>query len=188
MIEDKKLNNIMDKLDEINNHMLFDLLKRKMELYLDYIFLPILIVILIILMTTNNIIFLFSVLLLEILYFIISKRVSKLLKRDIKSHEVITYVLFTQSIPLNMFEYLVENVDTSKYHIFRKLDEDGCISEWIIYKKKGLTDEEFYSPKNKPIISSKKNSFLDLVDFVENPRKFVKRGKKDARNNEGRKK
>ena len=176
------MNNFNDKIDEINNHMSFDLLKRKIELYLDYIFLPILIVILIMFITTDNIVFLISGMLLEIIYFITSKRISKLLKRDIKSHEIMTYILFKQNMPLSVFEYLVEDIDVEKYHICRKLDENGYVKEWIIYKKKGLTDEEFYSPRNKPIISSKKNSFLDLVDFVENPRKFVKRGKKDARN------
>ena len=176
------MNNFNDKIDEINNHMSFDLLKRKIELYLDYIFLPILIVILIMFITTDNIVFLISGMLLEIIYFITSKRISKLLKRDIKSHEIMTYILFKQNMPLSIFEYLVEDIDVEKYHICRKLDENGYVKEWIIYKKKGLTDEEFYSPRNKPIISSKKNSFLDLVDFVENPRKFVKRGKKDARN------
>ena len=186
MKEEKILNNTMDKfndrIDELNNHMLFDLLKMKMELYLDYIFVPILIVIVAMLITTNDTVILMLILLLEILYLLIRNCVSKLLKRDIKSHEVMTYVLFKQKMPLSMFEYLVEDVDAKKYSVFRKLDENGYIKEWIIYKKKGLTDEEFYSPKNKPIISSKKNSFLDLVDFVESPRKILKRGKKDARN------
>lgn len=176
------MNNFNDKIDEINNHMSFDLLKRKIELYLDYIFLPILIVILIMFITTDNIVFLISGMLLEIIYFITSKRISKLLKRDIKSHEIMTYILFKQNMPLSVFEYLVEDIDVEKYHICRKLDENGYVKEWIIYKKKGLTDEEFYNPKNKPIISSKRDSFLDLVYFAENPKKFIKRGKKDARN------
>lgn len=182
MKEEKKSNITIDKLDEINNHMLFDLLKRKMELYLDYIYLPILIVILIIIVTTNNMIFLFSGLLLEILYFIVSKCVSNLLKKDIKLHEVMTYKMFKQKIPASIFEYLVDGISTKDYHICREIDENGNISKWIIYKKKNLTTEEFYSPKNKPIISSAKNSFLDLIYFAENPKKFVKRGKKDARN------
>lgn len=176
------MNNFNDKIDEINNHMSFDLLKRKIELYLDYIFLPILIVILIMFITTDNIVFLISGMLLEIIYFITSKRISKLLKRDIKSHEIMTYILFKQNMPLSVFEYLVEDIDVEKYHICRKLDENGYVKEWIIYKKKGLTDEEFYNPKNKPIISSERDSFLDLVYFAENPKKFIKRGKKDARN------
>ena len=176
------MNNFNDKIDEINNHMSFDLLKRKIELYLDYIFLPILIVILIMFITTDNIVFFISGMLLEIIYFITSKRISKLLKRDIKSHEIMTYILFKQNMPLSVFEYLVEDIDVEKYHICRKLDENGYVKEWIIYKKKGLTDEEFYNPKNKPIISSERDSFLDLVYFAENPKKFIKRGKKDARN------
>ena len=181
-ILNKNMNNFNDKIDEINNHMLFNLLKEKMRLYLDYIFLPIIIVIFTILVTTNNIIFLYSTLLLEIFYFIISNKVSKLLERDIKSHEIMTYILFKQKMPLSVFEYLVENIDVEKYHICRKLDENGYVKEWVIYKKKGLTDEEFYNPKNKPIISSERDSFLDLVYFAENPKKFIKRGKKDARN------
>lgn len=186
MKEEKILNRTMknfnDKIDEINNHMSFDLLKMKMELYLDYIFLPILIVIVAMLITTNDIVISLLILLLEILYLVIRNCISKLLKRNIKSHETMTYVLFKQKISTSVFEYLVDDVDKNKYSIFKKLDENGFIKEWIIYKKKGLTDEEFYNPKNKPIISSKKNSFLDLVDFAENPKKFVKRGKKDARN------
>ena len=105
------MNNFNDKIDEINNHMSFDLLKRKIELYLDYIFLPILIVILIMFITTDNIVFLISGMLLEIIYFITSKRISKLLKRDIKSHEIMTYILFKQNMPLSVFEYLVEDID-----------------------------------------------------------------------------
>ena len=184
----KILDNAIKKIDEINNHMLYDLLKKRIELLFDYIYLPILAWVYLLLFMTDDIKILVSLIILEIFLFFTIYIVKKKMHKVIKRHEITTYYIFKEQMPYTIFEYLIKDIDRKKYHIFRELDENGYIKKWVIYKKAKLTPEEFFSPKNKPILSSNKNNFLDLIDFVENQKEYLKRGKKNARNNKGNKK
>lgn len=64
------------------------------------------------------------------------------------------------------FMKITENVDRNKYHICCSITSDLCHCEWTIFRK-DMPLEEYWSENNRPILSSKTNSFEDLVKFCE---------------------
>lgn len=70
------------------------------------------------------------------------------------------------------FENLVKKLDKNKYHIFRALQFDKnnkpYIAEWSIFRK-NMSTEEYFSPKNLSVLSSKNgNTLKDIERLIEN--------------------
>lgn len=70
------------------------------------------------------------------------------------------------------FEKLVKKLDKNKYHIFRALQFDKnnkpYIAEWSIFRK-NMSTEEYFSPKNLSVLSSKNgNTLKDIERLIEN--------------------
>lgn len=66
------------------------------------------------------------------------------------------------------FEKIIKDLDSKKYHVYREVEAiDGviCVTKWAIYKK-DMPTQEYFSPENVAIVSSDKNNYLDLVNFV----------------------
>lgn len=70
------------------------------------------------------------------------------------------------------FENLIKKLDKNKYHIFRALQFDKnnkpYIAEWSIFRK-NMSTEEYFSPKNLSVLSSKNgNTLKDIERLIEN--------------------
>lgn len=72
----------------------------------------------------------------------------------------------TIKITWQLFERIINDLNKKKYHICRELDENGYIKSWIIFKQ-DMPLEEYFSPDNKAILSSKYNDIFDLINFVK---------------------
>lgn len=69
------------------------------------------------------------------------------------------------------FEKIVKTLDENKYHICRSMmfnaEEGPYIAEWVIFRK-DMSTEEYFSPKNLAILSSKNgNTLEDIKKLVE---------------------
>ena len=69
-------------------------------------------------------------------------------------------------VKYRLFEKIIQDLDTKKYHVCRELDESGYIVSWIIFRQ-DMPIEEYFSPNNKPLLSSEKNDIFDLIKFVK---------------------
>lgn len=73
-------------------------------------------------------------------------------------------------VTLEEFEQLVSNLPQDKYHIHRLVDMvDGksYVTSWSIFRKDGMTTEEYLSPYNKAILDSKHNDVEDIKKLVK---------------------
>ena len=69
------------------------------------------------------------------------------------------------------FEETIKELDHNKYHIGRSLsfDENGkpYLSSWDIFRK-DMSTEEYFSPSNLAVLSSKKgNTIEDIKELIE---------------------
>lgn len=71
-----------------------------------------------------------------------------------------------KKITLQLFEKIVHDLYKKKYHICRELDENGYIKSWIIFNQ-DMALEDYFSPNNEPLLSSKNNNIFDLIDFIK---------------------
>lgn len=73
-------------------------------------------------------------------------------------------------ITLEDFERLVSSLPEGKYHIHRLVDNEGEISvvtSWSIFRKDGMTTEEYLSSYNKAILDSKHNDVEDIKKLIK---------------------
>lgn len=64
------------------------------------------------------------------------------------------------------FLKITDNLDRNKYHTCCSIKEDMENCDWVIYRK-DMSVEEYFSPKNKPLISSKTHTKEDLIEFCK---------------------
>lgn len=68
------------------------------------------------------------------------------------------------------FEETIKQLDRNKYHIGRTLiikDGELIIEKWDIFRK-GMSEEEYYDPKNLAILSSEKgNAIEDIKKLID---------------------
>ena len=77
-----------------------------------------------------------------------------------------------------LFQKMIKDLDRDKYHIYRELDENGYIKDWAVFRK-DMDIEKYFSQENKPLLTSKENSILDLINFVAKEKQnAIKRNKK----------
>lgn len=65
------------------------------------------------------------------------------------------------------FLKITDNLDRDKYHTCCSIKEDMTNCDWVIYRK-DMSFEEYFSPENKPLISSHTNTKEDLIEFCKN--------------------
>ena len=73
-------------------------------------------------------------------------------------------------VTLEEFEQLVSNLPRDKYHIHRlvdMVDNKSYVTSWSIFRKDGMTTEEYLSPYNKAILDSKHNDVEDIKKLVK---------------------
>lgn len=58
------------------------------------------------------------------------------------------------------------NLDRNKYHTCCSIKEDMENCDWVIYRK-DMSFEEYFSPKNKPLLNSKTHTKKDLMEFCK---------------------
>lgn len=68
------------------------------------------------------------------------------------------------------FEEVIKGIDKKKYHVGRTIafDENNnpYISQWDIFRK-DMSTEEYFSPENLAILSSRNNNTLeDIEEFI----------------------
>lgn len=87
-------------------------------------------------------------------------------------------MIVNKKIAWQLFEKIIHDLDRKKYHISRELDENGYIKSWTIFRQ-DMSIEEYFSPENKPLLTSKENDILDLINFVAKEKEnAIKRNKK----------
>ena len=87
-------------------------------------------------------------------------------------------MIVNKKIAWQLFEKIIHDLDKKKYHVGRELDENGYIKSWIIFRQ-DMSIEEYFSPENKPLLTSKENDILDLINFVAKEKEnAIKRNKK----------
>lgn len=64
------------------------------------------------------------------------------------------------------FLKITDNLDRNKYHTCCSIKEDMENCDWVIYRK-DMSVEEYFSPKNKPLISSNTHTKEDLIEFCK---------------------
>ena len=74
------------------------------------------------------------------------------------------------NMDLMKFEEVIKGIDKKKYHVGRSIsfDEEGkpYISQWDIFRK-DMSTEEYFSPENLAILSSRNNNTLeDIEEFI----------------------
>lgn len=63
------------------------------------------------------------------------------------------------------FFEITKKLDRNKYHIYCGIyNITEC--EWSIYRK-DMSSEEYFSPENKAILTSKLNTEQELIDFCK---------------------
>ena len=72
----------------------------------------------------------------------------------------------TGKIKYKLFHRMIEDLDKRKYHIYTELDENGYIKAWTIYNK-NMSTEEYFSAENKPLLTSRENDIVDLLNFIK---------------------
>ena len=73
--------------------------------------------------------------------------------------------LITDKIKCELFEEFIKDLDIKKYHICRELDADGYIKNWTIFRK-DMPIDEYFSAENQALLTSERNSILDLKKFI----------------------
>lgn len=95
--------------------------------------------------------------------------IKQLLKTIHEAEEKIdNFLIKLEDMPSESFEKIIKDLDSKKYHIYREVGAvDGviCVTKWAIYKK-DMPTQEYFAPENVAILSSDKNNYLDLVNFV----------------------
>lgn len=64
------------------------------------------------------------------------------------------------------FFKITDNLDRNKYHTCCSIKEDMENCDWVIYRK-DISFEEYFSPENRPLISSKTHTKEDLIEFCK---------------------
>lgn len=64
------------------------------------------------------------------------------------------------------FFEITKKIDRNKYHICCEVHQDMTECEWSIYRK-DMSLEEYWSPENKAILTSKLNTEQELIDFCK---------------------
>lgn len=62
------------------------------------------------------------------------------------------------------FLKITDNLDRNKYHTCCSIKEDMENCDWVIYRK-DMSMEEYFSPENKPLLSSETHTKEDLIEF-----------------------
>lgn len=88
------------------------------------------------------------------------------LKEELKCFEDDLEFNITGKVTYKLFYRMINSLNKKKFHINVSLNEDGYIKNWSIYRK-DMPIEEYFSEKNKPLLTSKKNDMLDLINFVK---------------------
>lgn len=79
-----------------------------------------------------------------------------------------SFIANLENVSSEAFEKIIKDLDSKKYHVYREVGAiDGviCVTKWAIYKK-DMPTQEYFSSENVAILSSDKDNYLDLVNFV----------------------
>ena len=124
----------------------------------------------------STLLLIYPILILAI-YFVI-KYIKQEINTKIDNFEDDVEFCITGKANYKLFQRMIKDLDRNKYHIYRELDKDGYIKDWAIFRK-DMEIEKYFSKENRPLLTSKENDMLDLINFVAKEKEnAIKRNKK----------